>query len=620
MTGSPCNDGSGRVGPRGPVILKSAACAAFALLVLAGGAFPRPAAALSPPTELGAPEPPASNQPQPLPPSRSGSGIDTEPLPAPTTAEPLPPPGAGLPEPGAAPPGAQPLPPAAAPSAPPASIGADLGPNLWLGSETSRLMGLIAQLPAPVTVPGPRDLQLRLLTSAAAPQGAAPGTDPLLAFKADRLNAMGFSDAALGLTSAAAKAAPLNPQQAVEQALTAGDSNAACATVDSALAKIATPDLFWRKALIYCQLSRQQTDQAGIGLDLLRELPNKDAATSNFVAVASVVTGDAKAKSVKKITTADPVLIATMQLAGLPAPAAAAAVAPKPTGPAGTVAIARDGSQPLPNRIDAAERAFAAGLIPIEELIAIYELAPAANGDPVAAISASDSPLTRAALYKAAASATTPDVRARMIAAALQRGRLRGDYFSQVALYKPYAQQVQPARNLAWFAPEAARLMFLAGNNDRGAFWLNLLETSSANPDLARQTPGLRLLGSLARGRAGNLGNQDPVAAWAAATGAGQEKATQVYALFAGLGQRIGGWTGIAPITQAGSLAAQINQAALAGRRGETVLLSLIAFGGDRLASTDPAALTAALGGLTSVGLGHEAHDIALQAAVLIGL
>ena len=82
----------------------------------------------------------------------------------------------------------------------------------------------------------------------------------------------------------------------------------------------------------------------------------------------------------------------------------------------------------------------------------------------------------------------------------------------------------------------------------------------------------------------------------------------------------LGGGTGIAPITQAGSLAAQINQAALAGRRGETVLLSLIAFGGDRLASTDPAALTAALGGLTSVGLGHEAHDIALQAAVLIGL
>ncbi len=612
MTGCHCNDAT----RRGSAILKLIAFA-FALLVGSGHAW-----ALSPPTELTPTEPPSTSQP--LPPSGSGSSIDAEPLPAPTqpplgeTPMDEPPPAT---VPGATVPGvAQPLPAQAATAIPPASIGADLGPNLWLGSETSRLMALVPQLPAPVTVPAPRDLQLRLLTSAAVPQGAAPGTDPLLAFKADRLNAMGFSDAALGLTSAVANAAPANPQQAVEQALTAGDSGTACATVDSELAKMATPDLYWRKALIYCQLSRQQTDQAGIGLDLLRELPNQDAATSNFVAVASVVTGDAKAKSVKKIASADPVLIATMKLAGLPAPAAAAAAAPKPTGLAATVAIARDGSQPLPNRIDAAERAFAAGLIPIEELIALYELAPTANGDPVAGISAADAPLTRAALYKAAAAATTPDVRARLIAAALQRGRVRGDYFSQVALYKPYAQQVQPARNLAWFAPEAARLMFLTGNNDRGAFWLNLVETSSADPDLARQAPGLRLLGRLARGRGGEPGNQDPVAAWAQATGADQQKTAQIYGLFAGVGQRIGGWTGFAPITQGGSIAAQINQAAQSGRRGETVLLSLIAFGGDRLASTDPAALTAALGGLTSVGLGKEAHEIALEAAVLIGL
>jgi hypothetical protein len=228
--------------------------------------------------------------------------------------------------------------------------------------------------------------------------------------------------------------------------------------------------------------------------------------------------------------------------------------------------------------------------------------------------------MSRAALYKAAASASTPDQRARLIAAALQRGRVRGDYFAQAALYAPFAQQVQPARNLAWFAPEAARLMFLAGNDDRGAFWLNLVESAPGNPDLARQAPGLRLLGRLARGKGGIVGDQDPVAAWVRATGAGQDKAAQVYALFAGLGQKIGGWTGFTPLTQSGSIAAQINQAAMSGRRGETVLLSLVAFGGDRLAATDPAALTAALGGLSSVGLDKEAHEIALEAAVLIGL
>jgi hypothetical protein len=637
MTASPCNEGRcNNAEPPGShrraAILKPILFAAFGLLAASQGAW-----ALNPPTELTPPEPPAAgSQQQPLPPQGggsggNGSGIDTEPLPAPTTSQPLPPsdmpppdmpaqePGATLP--GALPMPAQPMPmPAAAAAAPAAAIGADLGPNLWLGTETSRLMTLIPQLPAPVTVPGPRDLQLRLLTSAAVPQGAQPGSDPLLSFKADRLNAMGFSDAALGLTSAAANAAPANPQQAVEQALTAGDTNTACATVDSTIARMPTPDLYWRKALIFCQLARQQTDQASLGLDLLREMPNKDAATSNFVAAASVVTGDAKPKSVKKIATGDPVLIATLKLAGLPTPAAAANAAPKPVGPAGAVAIARDGAQPLPNRIEAAERAFSAGLIPIEELIALYELAPSANGDPVAAVSASDSPLNRAALYKAAASAAVPDLRARLIGAALQRGRVRGDYFAQVKLYAPYAQQVQPARNLAWFAPEAARVLFLSGNNDRGGFWLNLVETAGANADVARQAPGLRLLGRLARGRGGTTGNQDPVAAWGRAVNASQQQQTQVYAIFAGLGQRIGGWTGISPITQNGSLAQQINQAALSGRRGETVLLSLVAFGGDRLASTDPAAMSSALGGLSAVGLGKEAHQIALEAAVLIGL
>jgi hypothetical protein len=577
-------------------------------LALALLAAPGEAWALSPPTELG---PPADSQPQ-LP-SGSGSTIDAEPLPAPTDVQPLPPPDATGAAPGAS------LP---APAAPLPAIGADLGSNLWLGSETSRLMSLVPMLPAPVTVPGPRDLQLRLLTSAAVPAGAAPGTDPLLSFKADRLNAMGFADRAMAMTSAGAQVPPADPQQAVDQALRAGDSAAACAAVDSALAKMATPDLYWRKALIYCQLSRRQNDQAGIGLDLLRELPNRDAATDSFLAVAAVVTGDAKAKSVKKIADADPILAATMQLAGLPAPtgAAAAVAPPQPSGLAGTVLTARDGAQPLPRRIEAAERAFSAGLIPIEELIALYELAPAAAGDPVAALAASDAPLTRAALYKAAAASATPDVRARLIGAALQRGRVRGDYFSQAALYAPYAQQVQPARNLAWFAPEAARLMFLAGNNDRGAFWLNLVESAPGNPELARQAPSLRLLGRLARGKGGIVGDQDPVAAWARATGADQQKAAQVYALFAGLGQKIGGWTGYTPITQSGSLAAQINQAAMSGRRGETVALSLIAFRGDQLAATDPAALTAALGGLNAVGLGPEAHDIALEAAVLIGL
>jgi hypothetical protein len=624
MTGCRCND---RADP--PLIRFAPAAFGLALAL----SVAHPAWALSPPTELTPPEPPVSSDQQSVPPLPSGDGAAIESAPLPQPALPPQPEAQPGSEPGAL--GAQPvplpqgaeqqpaaaaaLPPAAMPPAPP-SIGADLGPNLWFGSQLSQLMALLPRLPAPVTVPSVRDLQLRLLTTQASPQGVSPGADPLVPFRADRLNAMGFSDVALALTQSAASAPPADPQDAVEQMLAKDDAASACDRVDAEIATTAAPDLFWRKALIFCQLSRKQVDQAEIGLDLLRESGGKDPSTANFIAAASVAAGDQSAKSIKKpIVTSEPVLVAMLKLAGLPT-TAGGTVAPKAVGPAAWVATYRDTTQPIADRIGAAEHAFAAGLIKADDLAGIYRVVPIVPGDPVAGIAASDSPLTRAVLYNATAAAQLPDARARLIAAALQRARQRGDYFATAALYAPFAQQVQPARNLAWFAPEATRLMFLNGNPDRGGFWLNIVDTSSGNPDLARQGPGLRLLGRLARGAGSPLGDGDPVAAWQQATGAGQQQAQQVYAIFAGLGQRIGGWTGITPITQAGSMAAQINAAALGGRHGETILTALVAMGGDKLGAADPAALAATLGGLTSIGLGKEARQIALEAGILIGL
>jgi hypothetical protein len=598
-------------------------------MVLGGGPLPvRLALAQSAPTELVPPEPPPMGAP-------NGSGIESEPLPPPPLASqplgssqenPRQPgmPQAGIQQPGVQQPGIQqprqavPLPSVASVAPPPAAIGADLGPNLWLGSDISRLMSLIPQLPAPVSEPALRDLQLRLLTTNARPAGGVG--NPLAAFRAERLNAMGFADAALALTRAAQS--PVDAQGAVEQALTAGDSAGACARVDAEIAKMPVPEPFWRRALIYCQLSRKQTDQAAIALELLREQSGKDAETANFLAVAAVASGDASPKSIKKpIATSDPVLLATMNLAGVKPAAGSGATAAGPTsGPAATVATARDAAQPLSNRIAAAERAYGFGLIKREELVALYEQAPPAAGDPVADLAAADSPLARAALYQAVASTQAPDIRARLIGAAMQHGRARGDYFTEAALYAPYAQQIAPNRALAWFAPEAVRLLFLTGRADRGSFWLNIVDTVSANPAIARQAPGLRLLARLVDVPVGAAYNDDPVASWRQASGASETQAAQVYALFAGTGQRVGGWSGIAPITTNGSLASQINAAAAAGRRGETVLLSLIALKGDKLASVDPASLSASLGGLSNVGLQAEARQIAVQAAILIGL
>ncbi|MGH6894207.1 MAG: hypothetical protein ACREEP_18325, partial [Dongiaceae bacterium] len=215
-------------------------------------------------------------------------------------------------------------------------------------------------------------------------------------------------------------------------------------------------------------------------------------------------------------------------------------------------------------------------------------------------------------LYQAADQAFDPVRRAQFVQRALRDARSRGGYFAQAALYRPIADKITPAPNLAWFAPEAARLMFWAGNVERGGFWLNLAQGSAAaQPQIARAVPGLQILAQVA-GLSGNY-DADPIAVWQQA-GGNPGTAERLRGIQAGLGLP----GGIA--TAASGEAAAIGEAAQAGRRGETVLLALVALGGRGLAASDGVMLAQALGGLGAVGLQDEARHIGLEAAILAGL
>src|SRR5690606_13890411 len=115
--------------------------------------------------------------------------------------------------------------------------------------------------------------QMRLLATDAPGAGAAPGIDPLQPLRADKLYQMGFNEAALGIARgvAATGVPPADPREAVEQLLSANNDAAACQQVDAVLAGGQALDVFFRRAAIYCQISRQQGDAASLGLDLLRE-------------------------------------------------------------------------------------------------------------------------------------------------------------------------------------------------------------------------------------------------------------------------------------------------------------------------------------------------------------
>jgi len=154
--------------------------------------------------------------------------------------------------------------------------------------------------------------------------------------------------------------------------------------------------------------------------------------------------------------------------------------------------------------------------------------------------------------------------------------------------------------------------MFWSGNVERGGFWLNLAQGAAVGqPEIARALPGLQILAQMA-GLTGNY-DADPVMTWQQ-TGGNPAIAERLRSIEAGLGMP----GGIAPV--AGGEAAAIGEAAQGGRRGETVLLALVALGGHGLAGADSATLAQSLGGLNAVGLNDEARRIGLEAAILAGL
>jgi hypothetical protein len=503
--------------------------------------------------------------------------------------------------------------------------------DMWKGTDRALVERLLPKLSPAASSPAMRDLTRRLmLTNAEAPAGKSGGVN-LFGARADRLMAMGLSSdaAALLALQPARSTDPVSARQRIDSLLLAGDVDGACKAVDETR-KVASGDVAWQKAQIFCQLRAAQNDQAALGLDLLREQGENDPA---FFTLVDVLSGNKAAKldSLPAPTALD---LAMLHAANMPIPRDAAQV----QDPAVLAAIARDPAIDVALRLAAAEQAAAAGGLPIDQLQIAYASVPYSPGDLGNAIEVSShdpGPGSRAMLFQAAGVVVQTGPRAHVLSAALDRARRQGGYLLAVESNLQFLLTIVPTDDLTWFAADAGRALYAAGHYEQANAWLALSQKRAASdPQAAAAVSSLAVYARIAGVGPPLAWDGAAVAKWRQAQAANNpagDPAARLFAIFEGLGEPIGGsWSMIGQSGATGGAAGAgapdpalwFNLGDAAGNRriGETVLLALYALGADGPGAVNPIMLSRAIGSLRQIGLDAEARAIAIEAAIAAGV
>jgi hypothetical protein len=303
--------------------------------------------------------------------------------------------------------------------------------------------------------------------------------------------------------------------------------------------------------------------------------------------------------------------------AKLPLPADALATA----GPAALAVWATSDKQPTAARLAAGEKAEALGALPPAALGLLYgaiEAKPEELGAQLKSGKLPDDPRSRAILYNVARTNAPGSLRAAALAPLIADARRRGGFIGVARLIAPLVAELQPSADLQSFAPDAARVLLATGAYDRAVPWVALAER-----------PELRVIANFAQtGANENASVGDAIAALTALdANAAPHQADLLITLASALGMPLNGvdlatllrstHSGIVPN---GVLWLDQQQAAKAGRLGETVLTTvLLASAGDHL-SPEPVVLAQAIAGLEAVGLDADARALAIEAALDAGV
>jgi hypothetical protein len=501
------------------------------------------------------------------------------------------------------------------------------GADAWAGSDRATVEAQLSAVTGALSSPTLSRLVTRLLLSSAkAPPparsaaaltvaeavAATQGTG-FLRLRAERLYALGELEGLNQLLALVPQHVedPWLARARVDGLLLAGRDEAACSQVPAGLARY-PQELYWAKAQVFCQFAGEQTDQALLGLDLLREqAPDSDPAF--FAAANAFIGGGSGAVDTGGLS---PLTLAMLRRAGadLP-PDLAQTVEP----------LLLHGLAGLPGddhalRADATERLVQLGALPGERLAGAYDafdFTVDEMGNALAEAERVGSVRGRALLFRAARRESLSATRAEILRAAFLSAEADGRSAAMSRAALPVMTELAPTPDLAWFAPLAARTLYRAGQFERAGAWLSVLRVDGqSHPESQEAYAGLRPLLRLA-------GGAEPLAA-DTARAAGQR--LLLFVLSRALGQdedvawvEAAGTASAEPLQRVPRLLA-LGDAAAAGQGGGTVLLTVAALGPEAPAGNHPLALGYAVSALSAVGLGGDARALAIEAALAAGL
>lgn len=492
---------------------------------------------------------------------------------------------------------------------------------LWNGTSAEVARALLPRLPGGAASPTIRSLERRLLlTAAPPPEGAKADARPsLVEMRIERLLALGDLDGVVALSNAA--------PAMVEGALSAKvqrDAHLLAGRIDQACAHLpGGSDPESARLTTFCQLAQGQTLQGNLSLDLLRE---RQGADNGFIAAAEILAGLPPVPNAKiEIAELTPLHVALFKAAKMALPEDALAKA----SPVVARSIADNQAAPMDQRVAAADRAEAVGLISADDLRKLYlslTFAPDEMASPLdrAANAGSHG---RALLFRAAFDQPDPNLKAQYAAAAIDMAVARKSVAGTARVFESIIAATKPDAALSRHAASFARAFYALGRPEAAAKWMDI---AKADVTTVREAEKLWPLAAISEFGPGQPVSLAGLSGWRASLSdlAPEMVARRngvVLGILAGLGAKVpdSAWLAALPLPAGGpqpALFAMMQGAALDARLGGTLLASLATIGDTPLDKLDVMTLSEVISALAVVGLAEDGRALAREALLANGI